>query len=346
MKGAAVRGVSVWDSHNRFVVIHNTDGITVENSVGYQSIGHGFFLEDGTEENNTLANNLAIMTLPGVIRPDDGAAAGFWVQNPRNNFTGNIAVSASGSGFDFSIPDKAPDVVPFNLGNFVASLNQATTPTLLSITSFSRNEAHSNSGDGLRLYRLDADHASHLNVFTSLKMWRNDGLGVEVTASPAMIVNTLLFGNQFGNMQVDSYDMTVAGTKFLGELPGISTLYNSTNAYSSRYMVSPFGLMSTGSNLTVVQSTFSGHSAQGSVAAADLMVQSNGWSGFSVYVQDTSLLSNRTLVFGYPLNGESFIKVVSMNHVPSLSFTLYRYDTHHAPGCKVSTDYMAMVCPP
>jgi hypothetical protein len=345
MLGTVVRGVSVWDSHNRFITIHNTDGITVEDSVGYEGIGHGFFLEDGTEENNTLIDNIAISTLPRIIRPDDGSPAGFWVQNPRNNLTRNVAVSAGGSGFDFSLPDSAPQVIPFNLGNFVASLNQATSPTVLSVTAFVDNEAHSNTEDGLHLYRLDADNSSDMNVFSNLRMWRNGGLGAEITASPLTMAGSLLFGNQFGNAQVDSYDATVAQTKFLGELPSVSTLMNATNPYNVRYMVAPFGLISMGSNLTIRGSTFSGHAAHGSIASADVINQAVGWTGFMIFVYDTALLSNHTFVFGYPLNGESFIKVVSMNHLPALSFTLYRYDTHHSQGCRVNADYMAMQCP-
>jgi hypothetical protein len=342
MRGSVVRGVSVWDSHNRFIVIHNTDGITVQDSVGYESIGHGFFLEDGTEENNTLIDNLAILTTPGTIRPDDGSPAGFWVQNPKNNLTGNIAVSAGGSGFDFSLPDRAPEVIPFNLGNFVASLNQATSPTVLGITAFKNNEAHSNAGDGIHLYRLDVDNYSDMNAFSGMKLWRNDGVGADLTASPSTITGSLLFGNQFGNMQVDSYNMTIVGTKFLGELPGITTLMNDTNAYTARYMAAPLGLISMGSNLTIKDTTFSGHAVQGSMASADLINQSPNM--FTIFVMDSYLLSGHSMVFGYPLSGQSFIRVVSMNGTPALSFTLYRYDTHHLQGCRLNTDYMAMQC--
>lgn len=345
MRGAVVEGVSVWDSHNRFITIHNTDSITVKNSVGYGGIGHGFFLEDGTEENNTLLSNIAILTLPGSIRPDDGSAAGFWVQNPRNNLTGNIAVSASGSGFDFSLPDRAPEVIPFNLGNFQASLNQATSPTILSITAFRNNEAHSNAGDGLHLYRLDVDNASHLNLFSNLKMWRNDGLGIELTASPSLVASSLLFGNQFGNMQVDTYNMTIKDTKFLGELPGISTLMNATNPYNARYMVAPLGVIFMGSNLTIQDSTFRGHATQSLIASADVINQQGGWSSFTIFLSNSYLLSSHPIIFGYPLNGESFIKVIKMNHNPALNFTLYRYDTNHGQSCKVNMDYMALQCP-
>jgi hypothetical protein len=348
MRGTVINGVSVWDSHNRFITIHNTNGITVENSVGYEAIGHGFFLEDATEEGNTLVNNIAILTMPGMIRPDDGGAAGFWAQNPKNNFTGNIAVSAAGSGFDFSIPEKAPEVIPFNNGNFQASLGQSTTPSTLSITQFKSNEAHSNGGDGFHLYRLDVDNSSDMNTFSNLKMWRNDAVGVDLTASPALVASSLIFGNQFGNMQVNTYNMTISKVTFLGELKGIQASMNQSDAYNTRYMTSPFGLMFTASNLTIADSTFSGHAALGNFAFGDLLNAPGadiGWSQMTVFVSNTNLLSKHVIIFGYPFNGDSFIKVVKMNGDPSKNFVLYRYDTNHGSSCSVDTSFMAVVCP-
>jgi hypothetical protein len=347
MHGSVIDGVSVWDSHNRFTTIHNTDGILVKNSVGYEGLGHGFFLEDGTEENNTLVNNIAVLTLPGSIRPDDGGAAGFWMQNPRNNLTGDIAVSASGSGFDFSLPDTAPQVIPFRVANFEGSLNQATTPTVLSISSFTHNEAHSNGGDGFHFYRLEYGNGTKipLDVFSNLLMWRNDGVGIDLTASTSTVESSLLFGNMYGNMQVDSYNMTVKTTKLLGELPGITTLMNSTNAYSMRYMVAPFGIISIATNLTIRDSIFRGHEAQSSLASGDVVNEQGGRTQFTIFISDTELLSNHTIIFGSTLNVGSFIEVKGMNHDPTLSFTLYGPNTSHGQSCKLNMNYLALRCP-
>ena len=45
---------------NRWLTIHGTNYLVVRDCVGYQSIGHGFFLEDGTEVYNVLDRNLAV----------------------------------------------------------------------------------------------------------------------------------------------------------------------------------------------------------------------------------------------------------------------------------------------
>jgi len=347
MTGTVLDGLSVWDSHNRFITIHNTQGITVKNSVGFNSTGHGFFLEDATEENNTLTHNIAILTNPGTIRPDDGSPAGFWIQNPRNTFTDNIAVSAAGSGYEFAIPDSAPDVVPFDKANFLGSLNQKTTPSNHTITAFTRNEAHSNAGYGVFLYRLDPSDDYKVNVFSDLRLWRNNYMGIDLTTTPLLMTNLLLFGNQFGNMQLDTSDATIRNVKAMGELDGVkAAVANDTNAFMERYVISPIGLIFKAGNLTIQDSSFSGHIFKGKYAYGDLI---NGGGAdsptFNVTISHTMLLSKHTIIFGYPLDGNSFIKVISLNNDPAQSFTLYRYDLDGGPGCKLNTAYMALQCP-
>ena len=57
----------------RWIVLHGTQDVTLARNVGYKSIGHGFYLEDGTEINNTLLANLGIFARAAVDN----------VQNPR-----------------------------------------------------------------------------------------------------------------------------------------------------------------------------------------------------------------------------------------------------------------------
>ncbi|HZN32661.1 MAG TPA: G8 domain-containing protein, partial [Pirellulaceae bacterium] len=69
MRGASVVGASVWDSGNRWITIHGTNYLVVRDCVGYQSVGHGFFLEDGTEAFNVLDHNLAVQAYLGKPLP-------------------------------------------------------------------------------------------------------------------------------------------------------------------------------------------------------------------------------------------------------------------------------------
>ncbi len=320
MVGTVVNGVSVWDSHNRFVTIHNTDGITVENSVGYKSIGHGFFFEDGTEENNTLVNDLSILTLPGKVRPDDGGAAGFWIQNPRNNLTGNVAVSSTGSGFDFALPESAPQVIPFSQANFDDSLNQATNPRMLKIQAFVNNEAHSNGGSGIHLYRLNPVRHGTISWFKGMTIWRNDRTGADITAAQFNVTSSTFFGNAFGNMRIEANDGTVSASQFMGELQGVST--SNTN----RFATAPFGIEVTAGRATISDSIFIGHLPRGTIASADILNSPNALSPEMVTVSNDELDSPTTIVFGYPLNGMSFFNVIDLNGISGQSFSLVRYD--------------------
>ena len=61
-----VKDSSVWDSMTRWIVIHATQGVRLARNVGYESIGHGYYLEDGTETGNQLYANLGVFARGAV----------------------------------------------------------------------------------------------------------------------------------------------------------------------------------------------------------------------------------------------------------------------------------------
>jgi hypothetical protein len=60
---------SIWDSMNRWIVLHGAQGITLQRDVGYLSIGHGFYLEDATETNNKLYGDLGVFARAAIQDP-------------------------------------------------------------------------------------------------------------------------------------------------------------------------------------------------------------------------------------------------------------------------------------
>jgi hypothetical protein len=60
---------SVWDSMNRWYVLHGVQGLTLQRDVGYLSIGHGYYLEDATETNNKLYANVGIFARAAILDP-------------------------------------------------------------------------------------------------------------------------------------------------------------------------------------------------------------------------------------------------------------------------------------
>ncbi len=128
--GQFVRNSSVWNSQNRCVTIHATSGVRFENNICYDIKGHAVFLEDGVERQNVIRGNL----IAGVRNPpaakqflkhdgdtQSGGSSGFWITNPDNTVTNNVAADAQGNGFWVSLPNKplglnkAMNIRPFNI---------------------------------------------------------------------------------------------------------------------------------------------------------------------------------------------------------------------------------------
>jgi hypothetical protein len=114
---------SIHDSMTRWVTLHSTHSITVARVVGYLSIGHGFYLEDGTEIDNKFHSNIGIFAraavdnphnprkVPGILASPDKPGQEmvpfhsdydhptvFWIMNGWNEFEGNMAVGAGACG--------------------------------------------------------------------------------------------------------------------------------------------------------------------------------------------------------------------------------------------------------
>ena len=53
---------------SRFVTVHATNGSRVTDNVGYDAVGHGYFLEDGNEMRNTIEGNLGLVIRITVVK--------------------------------------------------------------------------------------------------------------------------------------------------------------------------------------------------------------------------------------------------------------------------------------
>ncbi len=156
MRGSSVVGASIWDSNNRWVTIHGTNKLVVRDCVGYRSVGHGFFLEDGTEVDNILDGNLAVQAcqgspLPGQVLPfDRNEGAGFWWANSRNAFTRNVAVECDEYGYRY----QADTTDRFDPVLSVRGSDGSLRPVDIRTEPFLRfedNEAHAQRRYGMNL---------------------------------------------------------------------------------------------------------------------------------------------------------------------------------------------------
>jgi hypothetical protein len=180
MRGSSVIGASIWDSGNRWITIHGTNYLVVRDCVGYGSVGHGFYLEDGSEAYNVLDRNLAVGAfagepLPGQFLPfDRNEGAGFWWANSLNSFTRNVAVECDRYGYRYqATPDASGRLVRPVLqpDGQIEPVDIRTLP----FVRFEGNEAHAqlggmNMGEGVAGVGPDERHPF---LIRDLRIWES-----------------------------------------------------------------------------------------------------------------------------------------------------------------------------
>jgi len=118
---------SIHDSMTRWITVHGTHEATIARNVGFMSIGHGYYLEDGTEINNKIQSNLGVLAraavdntqnprkVPGILAANANLKNGnlltsysdymqptvFWLSNGWNDIEYNMAAGATACGACF-----------------------------------------------------------------------------------------------------------------------------------------------------------------------------------------------------------------------------------------------------
>jgi hypothetical protein len=213
MRGSSVIGCSIWDSHNRWLTIHGTNYLIVRDNVGYKSIGHGFFLEDGTEVYNVLDRNLAVgarkgKRLPKQVLPFDGnQGAGFWWANSLNTFTRNVAADCDLYGFRYEATPSSALKLDFAVQQPDGTKKKVDIRTL-PFVRFDDNETHSNIGlygvnlgEGVNKVGPDAKHPF---IVRNLKIWNmHYGFRPQV---PSLLVENLTIHKAAYGVYHPNYD--------------------------------------------------------------------------------------------------------------------------------------------
>ncbi|GJP51855.1 hypothetical protein CLOM_g10985 [Closterium sp. NIES-68] len=110
-----VRKNAIVYSKQRCVVIHATSNMTIEDTVTYESKGHCFLVEEGSENNNVFRRNLGIavrkvkVVIPSMESFDkhtDDKPSTFWMANPNNDYINNVAAGSDDSGYWTELKDK------------------------------------------------------------------------------------------------------------------------------------------------------------------------------------------------------------------------------------------------
>ncbi|XP_046576514.1 LOW QUALITY PROTEIN: cell surface hyaluronidase-like [Haliotis rubra] len=141
---AWVRQNSIHHTFSRCVTVHGSHGVTVQDNVAYDHLGHCYFLEDGGEKRNVFDGNLGAATKHGTILPSDKEnPATFWMTSPLVYLRNNVAAGGNGIGIWYVFPEE-PQGPSYGLG--FLQRGEARHTALL---EFNNNVGHSNTHYGL-----------------------------------------------------------------------------------------------------------------------------------------------------------------------------------------------------
>ncbi len=168
-EGQYISNCSIRKSYNRAITVHGTWGTLVDNNVAFDHLGHGIFLEDGSEINNTFSKNLVLLSKKprqqdALLDSDfefntlqNKSPSAFWITNPGNTFKDNIVAGTEGTAYWFAMPDK-----PTGASESLPALSNLQ-PRRTDLIEFSGNVAHSTGNAFDANDMLDNQHRLLIN---------------------------------------------------------------------------------------------------------------------------------------------------------------------------------------
>jgi cell surface hyaluronidase len=232
--GSFVKNSVIHSNFNRCVTIHGSGGIILENNAAYNTLGHCFFLEDGSETNNVFRGNLGLSTK----RPDEGQRllptdkdpSTFWITNPNNVFENNVAAGSASFGFWIALPETAtgPSATDARFAGIF--------PSRTALGVFKNNLAHSNDNTGLnvdggpdvktfeqrttyyaaRAVPSDPKSAIVPTLFEGFQAYKNRTRGVWLRGEKHTLENAVIADGAIG-ATFASHDTVVQNSLFIGE---------------------------------------------------------------------------------------------------------------------------------
>ena len=225
MRGSSVVGASVWDSGNRWITVHGTQYMTIRNTVGYWSVGHGFFLEDGSEVYTLFDNVLGVNALrgerlPGQALPWDQNLGGcYWAANARNFVMDSTFVECD--DFDsFIIEYEVPD--PDGNKEDTTSHSYTTNTKKYDDRGYVRMEIETLMPDGTRKV-VDIQKLSG-GLYKNIETYANDGWGPWIRGGNFPVEEPLVFE-----------DIKVWNTHYSIDISANNVKFKNVEMYNSEY---------------------------------------------------------------------------------------------------------------
>ncbi|XP_051959131.1 cell surface hyaluronidase [Xyrauchen texanus] len=243
---AYVDSLSIHHSFSRCVTIHATNGLLVRDTVGYDTLGHCFFLEDGIEQRNILFHNLGLLTRPGTILPTDRndsmcieikdrvhkgytpspaneckAVSTFWIAHPNNHLISNSAAGSQDAGiwyvFHNSSTGDSHGLIP------------DTKAELTPLGIFYNNRVHSNFKAGLFIDRkvkstnaTAADPREYLCLDNSARFRPHENSDLNRPRVAALIDTLISFKNNDLGAWIRGGDIIIRNSGFADNGVGLS----------------------------------------------------------------------------------------------------------------------------
>ncbi|KAG2370868.1 hypothetical protein C9374_013779 [Naegleria lovaniensis] len=231
-----IKESSIHHSFQRCVVVHDSNGLLIHDNVCFDSFGHQYFLEDGSEMGNEFIHNLGIRAKPVAngdpmqIIPSDHDVSIFWITNANNTWIRNAAV---GGKFPFWF------TMPLNVGGLSSAKygvnNIYVRPRNQPLGAFKNNVAHSSNGNGVHVDDMltptgTFEEASFLPrlgpyngpsivveaVFEGIIAYKNRGYGIWARGGPLLFRNLILTDNRI-QMITPPGPSVVVDSLFIGE---------------------------------------------------------------------------------------------------------------------------------
>ena len=224
-EGTYVRYNSIRSSNFRCVTIHGAHNVLIDSNIGYNILGHCYYLEDGVEQNNTFNNNLAVWVQPKnsgqhIGSDNNDGISAFWITNPYNTYTNNVAAACYGTGYWFhtrsgphglsSLDPQYTNVVPRSTPLLKVYGNRAHSNqngVQCEATNFDAGDVPASAGAGTSSWEPKLSNgtlaAAILENFIMYKI-RFRGIWCRVP-------NVVVRGGQFGDI-FDSIEVATTGT--------------------------------------------------------------------------------------------------------------------------------------
>lgn len=228
-----IKNSSVHKSFQRCITVHATNNAVVENNFCYDFRGHGFFLEDGNEVNNTLRFNIGIgAKVPHasklLLSSDDPAQTVglrfpgpsiYWISHPQNTVTDNIAAGVAGTGFwnSFESPAHTASTTAFN--------RNIAHSTFVGHTwdGARRADQNSNNPNNHNDRKIDIVHYSPPTVptFDGLVAYKNQQAGIYFRGNTVIFNNNLMADNSWSFFL--AYNQKVKNSVLVGKSQNVTS---------------------------------------------------------------------------------------------------------------------------